>query len=398
MPGARRAPRSPSVLLVTGAYYPEISAAGLQCRTVAAALGGRVRFGVLATAVDPALPAVEIMDGVTVYRVPVDVRRLWSKMSASARLIARLFRIQSAYDIVHLHGFSQKNVPVMWLARLAGKPIVLTLHTAGQDEPEPVRRRGAMAYRAFTSAQLILAVSPTLRRACLDAGLPPDRVRLTPNGIDTRRFRPVEPSEKAAIRRDLRLPADVPIVLFVGFFSRDKRPDVLFRAWQPLAQRHGIDAALVFVGETEPTYFEIDDALAREIRAGASAGGRSRRVLFVEPTLAIEKYFQAADVFVLPSIREAHPVALLEAMACGLPSVASRLPGATDAVIEDGVNGRLVPADDEPALTSVLCDLLQNPAQACMLGARARDTIASRFDVRQTAETWVAAYDHVLGP
>src|SRR5207248_6413417 len=140
------------VLLVTGAYYPEISAAGLQCRTVAAALGDRVRFGVLATAVDPLLPAVALVDGVAVYRVWVDVSRLWSlwsKLTASARLIARLVRIQGDYDIVHLHGFSQKNVPVMWLARLAGKPIVLTLHPAGPDEPEPVRRRGTAAYRAF---------------------------------------------------------------------------------------------------------------------------------------------------------------------------------------------------------------------------------------------------------
>src|SRR5207248_3285943 len=119
------------------------------------------------------------------------------------------------------------------IARLLGKKIVLTLHTAGQDEPDVVRRSGAVAYRAFTSADLVMAVSPGLREAYA-AAVPGAQVRLAPNGIDLSRFRPATADEQTAIRTSLGLPIDVPIVLFVGFFSRDKRPDVLFRAWQRL--------------------------------------------------------------------------------------------------------------------------------------------------------------------
>jgi glycosyltransferase involved in cell wall biosynthesis len=106
----------------------------------------------------------------------------------------------------------------------------------------------------------------------------------------------------------------------------------------------------------------------------------------------MERYYRAADVFVLSSIREANPMALLEAMSCGLPCIASRIDGATDVIIEDGVNGRLVEKDDEPALAAALTQVLDNPEAAARLGARARETVASRYDIRQTAERWLDTY------
>jgi glycosyltransferase involved in cell wall biosynthesis len=381
---------------VTGAYHPEISAAGVQCRAAAAALGDRVRFSVLATAVDRALPEVEIVDGVMVYRVPVDVRDRTSKMRATLRLASRLAKTGRAADVIHVHGFSQKNVPVAMMAKLAGTPVVLTLHTAGQDEPDVVRARGRLAYWAFRSADLVLSVSPSLSDRYLGAGLPAARLRLVPNGIDTNRFRPADAAERRALRRELGWPETAPIVLFVGFFSRDKRPDLLFRVWRNLAATAGSGAMLVYVGATAQPYYEIDDSLSREIRNGAEAIGRGSQVRFVSPTNEVEKHFRAADVFVLPSAREAHPLALLEAMASGLTCLATRLPGATNVIIDDGVNGRLFPVDDEAALARALHDALTDRPHAAAMGVRARETVETRYDIRQTAERWRAAYAEVL--
>jgi glycosyltransferase involved in cell wall biosynthesis len=306
--------------------------------------------------------------------------------------LARLRGILAGCDIVHLHGFSKKNVLVTWAARLAGKRIVLTLHTSGQDEPDIVRRAGRAAYRSFMTADAVLAVSPQLRDAYGRAAGGRVSVELAPNGIDIERFRPVPAAERIALRERLHLPLDRPIVLFVGFFSRDKRPDLLFRAWQRATAASGLDAALVLVGATEPAYYEVDQGLAGAIRAAASAAGLTDRIHFVPPTNEIAAYYQAADVFALPSAREANPLALLEAMASGLPSVASRLPGATDVIIDDGVNGRLFPVDDEAALAAILAELLTRPADAHALGARARETVTARFDVARAAEAWLAAY------
>jgi len=383
------------VLLVTGAYYPEISAAGVQCRAVASALGGRVALSVLTTAVDPSLPGVDAVDGVVVRRVIVDVRSRASKAIASVRLARRMLQAGRTYDIIHVHGFSQKNVPVSILARLLGKPIVLTLHTAGQDEPDVVRRRGALAYWAFRSADLVLCVSPDLTARWRAAQLPAERVRLAPNGVDTTRFRPADADERLALRRALGWPETQPIVLFVGFFSRDKRPDLLFRAWRRLGAG-GVQPRLAFLGAKNTGYYEIDESIARQIQREAADLGRAHDLMTIEPTHDVAQYLRAADVFVLPSVREAHPLALLEAMACGLPCVATRLPGATDALIEDGWNGRLFPADDEAALTEALRQVFADQGAARSMGARARETVIARYDIRRTADDWLSAYQQVL--
>jgi glycosyltransferase involved in cell wall biosynthesis len=379
----------PRVLLVTGAYFPEISAAAVQCRAVAAAIGDRAVVSVLTTAVSRELATSELIDGVTVYRVYVDVGSRASRLLASVRLARHMLQASRRYDIIHVQGFSRKNVAVALIGRLVRKPIILSLHTAGQDEPAAVRRRGALAYWAFTSANLVLSVSPYLQMCWLEAHLPADRIRLVPNGIDSARFRPATADERRALRRELGLAADRPVVLFVGFFSRDKRPDLLFRAW---SQLHGHRSQLVFVGAKGTGYYEIDDAIAVAIRREAAALGRADDVLFVEPTTAVDRYFRAADVYVLASVREAHPLALLEAMAAALPVIATRIPGATDVVIEDGVNGRLFEPDDQAALTALLDAVLADLPSARNLGIRARETVTSRYDIQQTAEAWLAAY------
>ena len=394
MPSTNAAATEIRVLLVTGAYYPEISAAGVQCRAVAAALRGRADCSVITTAVDPALAATEIVDGVTVHRVALDRRHRFSKVRASLRLVTCLLRAGRHCDVVHIHGVSQKNVPTTALARWLGKPLVLTLHTSGQDEPAAVRRLGRTAYWAFMSADLVLSVSPSLSESYREAR-PAKPVVLTPNGIDTQRFRPATDAERLALRRSLRWPDTQPVVLFVGFFSRDKRPDLLFRAWLRLPPGP-IRPKLVYVGATGAGYYEIDESLAGRIRAEAAACGRADDVVFAAPTNEVERYFRAADLFVLPSAREAHPLALLEAMACGLPVIATRLPGATEAIVDDGVNGRLVPVDDEQALSQALGGLLADRAVAGAMGVRGRETVLARYDISQTAEKWLAAYHTVL--
>jgi len=382
-------------MLVTGAYYPEISAAAVQCRAVAAALDGRAVISVLTTAVDSALPAVSTVDGVAVYRVHVDVGSRASKIAASLRLAAHLVRARRTYAVIHVHGVSQKNVAVAIIARLLGKRLVLSLHTAGQDEPRAAARGGPLASWAFRAPDLVLSVSPDLAARWTAANLPADRIRLAPNGVDTARFAPASDGERADLRRAIGWPANTPVALFVGFFSRDKRPDLLFRAWRRVSTG-GIRSRLAFVGAKGAGYYEIDAALAGEIGRSAVELGCTDEVMFIDATHEIEKYVRAADVYVLPSIREAHPLALLEAMACGLPCIATRLPGSTDAIIDDGVNGRLFPPDDEAALAAALRDVLSNPAAGRALGARARATVTARYDIGRTADQWLSAYRTVL--
>jgi glycosyltransferase involved in cell wall biosynthesis len=380
--------------MVTGAYYPDLSGGGLQARAVVRALQGAASFTVLTTTTDRSRPARSMEDAVPIWRVYVDVRSRASRMAAACRLVTMFLRVAPGIDIVNLHGFSRKAIPIAALSRLFGKAFVITLQTGIHDEPLAVRTMGFLAYWAYSSADLYLSVSPGLSRAYLDAGLPASRLRQVCNAVDVERFRPASVDERAALRADLGLPPALALVLFVGFFSRDKRPDVLYDAWSKSTAAAPL-SGVVFVGATRSTYQEVDPRLADTIRERARLDGLADRVFFVESSHAIDKYFRAADMFVLPSIREGLSLALLEAMACGLPCVASRLAGSTDALIDHGASGLLVPPDDRDGLAGAIQLVLGNGDLARRLGEAARRTVMDRYSIQGTAAAWLTAYREV---
>jgi glycosyltransferase involved in cell wall biosynthesis len=379
------------VTLVTGAYHPQISSSALQCRAVAAALAGRVSFSVLTTATEPELPVREDIAQVPVYRVLVDAAHP-TTVGAVVRLIAQYRRAAKGAEVVHLHGVSKKTAIVAALAVASRIPLVITLHTSGQDEPEAIRRLGAGAWWGLRRAARVVSVSPHLTACYLAAGLPPGRLVQIPNGIDLARFRPVDGVERQRVKRELGLPSD-PMVLFVGFFSRDKRPDFLFDAWQ----RSGVSrcSTLVFVGASRGSYREIDHSIVAAILESARASGLADRVRVIEPTHHIERYYNAASAYVLSSRREAMPVALLEAMASGLPVAATNLAGVTDRIILDGDNGRLFDLDDVEGLAAILATLVEDDRVASAFGERARRTIVERYSLDSIAAQWLNVYQQV---
>lgn len=383
--------------MVTGAFHPEISSGGLQARLLASAMRGDAEVRVLTTALDLNAPKRSMVDDVNVTRIHLRGLGAGSKLTAMVPIVAAVVKLVKWCDLVHLHGVSSKNILVTAVARLLGRPIVLSLHTRGEDEPAVVRRRGRASWWAFTSATRYLSVSPSLTQAYRDAGLSPERLEQVGNGIDTALFSPAPPGEKQRLRREHGLDPDRPLVLFVGFFSHDKQPRVLFDAWLRLRDVHRTDASLVFVGATSSSYHEVDEGLADGMRAEAAQRGLDDRVTFTGAVHDVHDYFRLADVFVLPSRREGLPVALMEAMSCGLPSVASRLPGATDTLIEDGVSGRLVPPGDVASFAEAVHTILAEPEVAARLGAAARAVVTRDFSAATIAARWLANYRIALG-
>ena len=222
------------------------------------------------------------------------------------------------------------------------------------------------------------------------------RLRDISNAVDTSRFRPASSGERTALRQELGLPEGVPIVLFVGFFSRDKRPGLLYDAWAQIASTNA--SSLLLIGATSSASQEVERELADGIRARATAAGLVDRVRFVESSHAIEKYFRAVDVYVTPSIREGFPIALLEAMSSGVPCIATRLRGSTDVIIDHGMNGLLVEPDDTEGFAAGIGSLLADREATARMGAAARDTVVERFSIERTAPAWLAAYCELVAP
>lgn len=381
--------------MVTGAYYPEVSGSGLQCRALVQSLQDRVSFTVLTTSTDTSLPREGEVGGVPVFRVVVDVTKLWSKVRAALRVAWIFMRRRNHFDIVHLHGFSQKSYLAVLLTRIFRKRLIIKLTSAGFDDPLSMRRRGWLASRLYAQADLYVGVSVGLEQAYRASELSQEKFWLIPNGVNLQRFQPTDQRKRQDLRRQLGLPADDLLILFIGFFSHEKCPDVLFQAWTQLQLNGAPRTGLLFIGATRGQYYEIDPHLARAMQDQARRLRLEDHVAFVELTHDIEQYYGAADIFVLPSVREGLPNALLEAMASGLPCIATRLPGSTDTVINDGVNGLLIPPRDVGALEHALRLLLQDRALAQVLGQRARQTIEERFAMTQIAQRHLEVYRHV---
>jgi glycosyltransferase involved in cell wall biosynthesis len=382
------------ILMVTGAYWPELSGGGLQCRTMIQALRDRFSFAVFTTCTDPLLSRDDSVDGVRVTRVYVDVRRPVTKVAAAIHTIRFFAASRSSFDVVHLHGFSQKSVLLVLLARLFGKKVIITIHTAGHDEPAAIRRLGWLAYRCYRSADRFVVVSDGLAKSLRESGLPPDRLVVAPNGVDTDRFAPASDEERIALRKRLApLPAEIPWVLFVGFFSREKNPEMLFEAWLR-TRADGVESALLLVGATRSGYHEVDASIADRIAARAQAAGVAHLVHLPGEVREVERYFQAADLFVMPSEREAFGMVLAEAMSAGLPAIATRIEGVTDMIVEDDHSGLLVTSSVE-AIATAMRSLLHDKPRARQMAVAARRRVLERFGLAAGVARWTALYTNL---
>jgi glycosyltransferase involved in cell wall biosynthesis len=385
----------PRVLMVTGAYAPETSGASLQCRNLIRALRDRADFRVLTTSTNPALPWNSIVDDTQVRRVTVDPNSRSSKAIAIERMASSFVELASGTDIVHLHGVSQKSMLVIALAKLLGKKIVIKLTSFGHDDPASIRAKGALTWAAYRQADRFIGVTPRFAEGFAATGLEERRFVFIPNGVDLDRFKPSSVGVRAEFQNQLRIPTGDPVILFVGFFSPEKNPDVLFEAWLSLFER-GVRSTLVLVGATQGPYYEIDAGIADRIKSKVAKRGVGESVVFVEAADNIEHYFRAADVFALPTAREGLPNVLLEAMASGVPPVITRLEGVTDWIVTPGVTGELVAVVDSKDFADAIEGLLASRERREAMGAAARAHVAAHFSLGATAQQTLDLYQELL--
>jgi len=383
------------VLMVTGVYYPEVSGAANQCRQLVDTLREKVNFIVLTTTRDPDLPPRSQFDGVEVLRVLLNERSVTDYLKASLRIITFILSRRKDFQIAHLHGFSLKSALVVLLSKIFNKNVIIKMTSVGHDDPEAMKRRSFILNYFFSKADTYVGVSPQFEKTYRQSQLPANRLKQIPNGVDINRFRPVTDGEKAALREMLGLPKNKKFILFVGHFSREKCPDLLLTAWKRYIAETFPETGIIFVGSTNPDHYEVDAELTRDIQQLAQPY-INERIFFIERTQEIEKVYQASDMFVLPSLREGMPNSLLEAMACGLPVIASELNGITDWIVKDGINGYLVPSGNKKLLGKVIIRILINEADAHRLGLNGRIKTVERFSIYEVRQRYEKLYNQVL--
>lgn len=260
--------------------------------------------------------------------------------------------------------FQATGIIPAWLAKRRWRiPIVATYgyHYAG------LARQGGHTARAV---YYTLLEQLTLRRAdavivttapiarYVQRFMPAGRVHLIPNGVNLRQFYPAA-----------QLPDGPPTVAFLGRLSPEKNPQSLLAAAHRLQATTPVRLAFIGDGPLRATLAQEAQRLSVDAHFhGTVSHDRLPELL------------RAASAFVLPSYSEGHPKALLEAMACGLPVVASDIPG-NRSVVEPGANGLIFPPDDSAALASQLAVVLNDREQAARLGRAAHAAIVQHYDL-----------------
>jgi glycosyltransferase involved in cell wall biosynthesis len=276
-------------------------------------------------------------------------------------------------DLAHSHEFSMA-VYGAWAARLARVPHVITMH-GGRYYAERLRRRIALR-TAIQSSAMTVAVSEQLARALSrDLWLHPSRIATVPNGVP--RIRAGQP----ALRTELGLAAGDQLLVSIGNLYPVKGHVHLIDAVARLANRYPrLHAAIGGRGDLERPLNER----ARSHRIGD-------RIHLLGLRSDVGAVLSSADVFVLPSLSEGLPLALLEAMFTGCPIVASDV-GEIGVALAHGEAGVLVPPGDPAALAEALDAVLANPDRAKALGARAETRAAAEYDIARMVGRYVAAY------
>lgn len=279
------------------------------------------------------------------------VRVEWVGQS-SAR-VARLARVVAALrderpDVVQSAHF-YTNLYVAAAARLLGAVEIGALRSDAVNEVAGTGRvLGALSLRL---PRTVAANSRTGIANAVALGVPPHRLLLLPNVVDVGRFVPRPERVGTAVR-----------LLAVGRLGPEKRLDRLLRALAAVRRRAVVPVRATIVG---------DGPLRRDLEAEAARLGLvGDRVTFVGAVADVAPHYRAADLLVLTSDWEGTPNVVLEAMASGLPVVATDVGGVADVVPADA--GRLVPRDDEPALADAILDLVGDPAARRACGRRAR--------------------------
>jgi glycosyltransferase involved in cell wall biosynthesis len=280
-------------------------------------------------------------------------------------------------DLVHMHSLRAALFGVL-AARFQRRPTAITVHIPALVEHGRGFRRSAyhlVERLLWARADQMIFVSARLRAL---SGAPSEKSVVIENGV------PLSPSDvgddRSSIRRSLGVPEGGCVVLCVARLEPQKGIDLL------------LEAARLFTAGLNRLWLVGEGSERSRLESRAKDLGLEDHALFLGARRDVPRLLRAADVFVLPSRYEGSSMALLEAMAAGLPCVATDVGDA--ALVLNGA-GRVVPPGDSAALGQAMGDLIANPGLRVHLGEAARRAAEAFSDVRMTSRT-LEAYDQAL--
>jgi glycosyltransferase involved in cell wall biosynthesis len=348
------------LVLVTRRFWPLVGGAETATANLARGLRAAGAVPTILTARhDPGWPGDIAYREIPVHRLHVP-RFGWGTMRYLIALSQWLRKNRPDFDLVCVSRLGPEAATVV--GALAGSGIPVVIRAEADEQFEPARpgkpaRTISRTLRRCLQAQAIVAATPHVAQGVRELGMDPRHVHGIANGVTT--LSPRSPAQKTAARRalaavneDLRVPANQPVALGVGHLHPDQEWPVVIAAWKRVAEQWPY-ARLWLVGDGPQR-----EELYRRVRDADLYG----RVLLPGTFDSTDELLQAADLLVVPTCRPKESVAVLEAMAAGLPVLVSAGPGHRE-LVTDGVTGHVVAGRDPAAWGSAITSAFHHPLQ-----------------------------------
>lgn len=367
------------VAMVTRRYWPLASGSGtIMAHLAAGLLVEGVRCTIITPRWNPSWPQSMTHGAATVVRLPISSYRTWRDMRYGWTLSTFLRRHADEFNLIYVSELKHEAAAASAAGQRLGWPVVLRAENSGFTGDchwqlnAPLGRR---IKQHCGRAAALLASSPIVHRELIAAGFPRERIHLVPSGIPALEESAAE--DRAAYRAafaeadtSLALPKEAALVVFIGRLTEDKGLPDLLRAWS-LVTRGRPHARLWLVGEG-PEQQRLADLTA--------SLGISDSVVLPGVFDAPQDILRAADLFVYPVLEAGTALAPLEAMAAGVPVVASDIPDNRH-MLADGRCGVLVPPEDPTALASAIARLLDSREAAQELSRAAQSRVREEFSL-----------------
>jgi glycosyltransferase involved in cell wall biosynthesis len=361
------------ILMIIGLFYPCIGGAEQECQKIAKKLAEEGHQISILTQYRDGLAASDVVDGIPVYR-KIKGWHLY-ELTYMLSVFILLLRYRRSFDVIICFGLYLFVAPAVIFSRLAGKKIIVRLESGGDtgDLLHAARlRNGSFVLACARRADFLIALSDQIKQELQERGFPRKRILRISNSVDTALFCPAPHTPHNS----------PPIISYIGRLKKEKGVEVLLQALHRLqGTTPRLQAVIVGDGEQRTCLqaLAVEYKLSDQVTFTGELPGAS----------SVIPYYQQSQAIVMPSYSEGMPLVLLEAMACGVPVIASRVGGIPDVLgmpltIEPEAggywlaeSGLLVDPGDAEALSAAVLRLVTDNGLRQALARKGRENAAA---------------------